>query len=354
MRIAELLILIVACSRCSAVEPGPAPPPPAETAAGSATWRGTHPGALRRDNQLQMELVWCPPGGVTMERELIDSDVVENDDSFKKDPPPNSREKPVAPAYESTALDDDDVDDVDSTSIPGNQDGVVFLWTETDLILVSSTTRKVKTFLKQGYWIGKYEVTQAQWKRLMNTEPWAAQEEVEEADHCPATYVDWNDATDFCRKLTASERAAGRLPPDWEYALPTEAQWERACRARTETRFSYGDDETQYDDYMWCMQNTSGRNQSYAHLVGKKKPNAWGIHDMHGNAWEWCRDHFQEELPGGIDPLVEVATGERVMRGGGFYRIPEECRSSFRHHREHTWKLNDLGFRVVLTPCRSR
>jgi formylglycine-generating enzyme required for sulfatase activity len=118
--------------------------------------------------------------------------------------------------------------------------------------------------------------------------------------------------------MTNLERAAGRLPAGWEYTLPTEAQWERACRARTETRFSFGDDESNLGDYAWFEDNAWNAGEEFAHRVGLKKANPWGLHDMYGNVNEWCRDYFAEKLPGGRDPEVTADGKYRIFRSGGF------------------------------------
>jgi formylglycine-generating enzyme required for sulfatase activity len=133
----------------------------------------------------------------------------------------------------------------------------------------------VKASLTQGYWIGKYEVTQSEWKQVMETEPWMydkwaaiqkARDTPEGADY-PATYVSWDDAIDFCDELTKQERQAGRLSNDWEYTLPTEAQWEYACRAGTETKFSFGDDVSKFGDYAWFHDNALDAGELYPHTT---------------------------------------------------------------------------------------
>ncbi len=106
----------------------------------------------------------------------------------------------------------------------------------------SSTEDQVQVTLTTGFWLGQYEVTQAEWRRIMQTAPWSGQDSVKEGDEYSASYISWGGATIFCEKLTKQERAAGRLPAEWEYTLPTEAQWEYACRAGTTFRFSFGDD----------------------------------------------------------------------------------------------------------------
>jgi formylglycine-generating enzyme required for sulfatase activity len=148
----------------------------------------------------------------------------------------------------------------------------------------------VDVTLTQGYWLGTYEVTQGQWKAVMGTTPWKGKTWVKEDSDCPALHVNWGDAMSFGQKLTEKEHSAGRLKRDWEYTLPTEAQWERACRAGTQTRYSFGDDTDELGRYAWFDDNAFEIGEKYPHEVAKKLPNAWGLYDMHGNVWEWCRD----------------------------------------------------------------
>jgi formylglycine-generating enzyme required for sulfatase activity len=208
----------------------------------------------------------------------------------------------------------------------------------------------VKVFLTQGYWLGKYEVTQSAWKEVMNTEPWIGQKFTKDGDNFPATYVSWHDAMAFCRKLTEQERKAGRLPEGWLYTLPTEAQWDRACRVRTETRFHFGDEASRLGDYEWFADNSFKAGERYAHQVGQKKPNPWGLYDMHGIVWEWCRDMYTAKLPGGREPEVTEKGLGRVVRGGCWIGIAENCWSANRGQLGSTYRDSYLGFRVALSP----
>ena len=219
---------------------------------------------------------------------------------------------------------------------------------------------QVSVTLTKPFSLGKTEVTQGQWKEVMGTEPWDGQKYVKADKDCPATYVNWGDATEFCKKLTAIERKSGKLKADEEYRLPTEAEWEYACRAGTETAFSYGDDESKLGEYAWwggfdLAALTKGEvkagggnaaREQYAHTVGTKKPNPWGLHDMHGNVAEWCSDWYGDSLAGGTDPVGPEEGSSRVFRGGGWWPDPGFCRSARRVNLPSD-RRSFLGFRVA-------
>jgi formylglycine-generating enzyme required for sulfatase activity len=205
----------------------------------------------------------------------------------------------------------------------------------------------------RGFWLGKYEVTQSEWKQGLGTEPWQDKEFTKEGDDFPATIVSWDDAMNFCRGLTEQERIAGRLPESWEYTLPTEAQWERACRARTETNFSFGDDDSKLVEYAWFHGTTWKDGEPYAHRVGQKKPNPWGLYDMHGNVGELTLDVLGTitSLPGGsvtnpIGGSADFGTTQTWMRGGSYADGGVNSRATTR--RLATFAR--IGFRVVLVP----
>src|SRR5579872_6012288 len=214
---------------------------------------------------------------------------------------------------------------------------------------------QMEVTLTTGFWLGKHEVTQSEWKQVMKTEPWKDKDYNKEGEDYPATFVSWNDAGDFCRKFTEQERQAGRIADGWEYTLPTEAQWERACRAGTETRFSFGDDRSKLGEYAW-FDDTGFTRAGNGHPVGLKKPNLWGLHDMHGNVWEWCRDCYADKLPGGRDPKVTEQDTECVIRGGcvGFWCHKTEGVDNYRSARRSSLKPSyanqHLGFRVAFSP----
>jgi sulfatase modifying factor 1 len=212
---------------------------------------------------------------------------------------------------------------------------------------------QVQVILTRGFWLGQHEITQAEWQRIMQTTPWNGKKYVKEGDDYPATYVNWDDAMKFCEKLTERERGAGQPPSDWQYTLPTEAQWECACRAGTKSRFSFGNDDSDLSDYAWwggIVGDGNAKNELYAHIVGQKKVNPWGLSDMHGNVWEWCRDWHAEELTGGTDPQGPSEGGLRVRRGGCWSSSAGYCRSALRCGSTPGLRGYDLGFRVAAVP----
>jgi len=199
--------------------------------------------------------------------------------------------------------------------------------------------------ISQGFWMGKYEVTQGEYEAVMGNNP----SNFTGDTNRPVETVSWHDATAYCAALTERERAAGRIGTNSVYRLPTEAEWEYACRAWTSTRFSYGDDlaYTNLMNYAWYSDN-SGLT---THSVGQKLPNPWGLYDMHGNAWKWCQD-WLDTYPGGIalDPQGPGAGSSRVFRGGGWFCYAGPCRSALRSSFAPVARSDDLGFRVVLAP----
>ncbi len=199
----------------------------------------------------------------------------------------------------------------------------------------------VRTVELTGYHLGATEVTQGQWKEVMGESSSQFP-----GDDLPVENVSWEDAMEFCRRLTASERAAGRLPKDRVYRLPSEAQWEKACRAG-----SKGDFAGNLEALGWYYRNSGWKTRP----VGRKAPNAWGFHDMHGNVREWCLDYYQDSYRGlpETDPTgpseATLRLPARVIRGGSWISFAEEVlRSSFRTSDHQGSRRNDNGFRVAL------
>jgi len=199
--------------------------------------------------------------------------------------------------------------------------------------------------IAHGYWLSDHEVTQAEYEALMKNNP----SQYLGDGQRPVEKVNWQEALDYCRRLTERERAAGRLPADYAYRLPTEAEWEHACRAGTRTRFSFGDDpgRTQIQDYAWYGANSD----SAPHPVRLKRPNPWGLHDLHGNLLEWCLDEWKGTLPGGtITNRVALPSGTlRVARGGSWLYEARFCRSANRDSYGWLNRCSDVGFRLALS-----
>jgi formylglycine-generating enzyme required for sulfatase activity len=192
--------------------------------------------------------------------------------------------------------------------------------------------------------IGAYEVTQAQYVAVMGYNPSVFQGLRVEYDHTelPVDHVSWEEALEFCEKLTKMERteATGRV-----YRLPTEAEWEYACRAGTTTAYSFGDEKSLLSEYGWFNDNSLSR----PHSVGLKVPNAWGMYDMHGNVWEWCWDYGFAYANAKVKDPSGPATGDtHVLRGGSWFRGVSDCRSAGRRGNQGRIGFNSVGFRVVL------
>jgi formylglycine-generating enzyme required for sulfatase activity len=208
---------------------------------------------------------------------------------------------------------------------------------------------QVSVTLTRGYWLGETEVTQGLWLGVMGTKPWDGKEYMKAGTKYPATYVNWEDAGEFCLKLTERERQGGRLSAGWSYRLPSEAEWEYGCRAGTTGRYN-GDGKGVLTDYAWYDANAWGVGEKYAHEVGLKKSNGWGLLDMHGNVLEWCEDLYGAKLPGGRDPVAKEEGSDRVSRGGGWFGTAGVCRSALRGRYVPSNRAILLGFRLALSP----
>jgi formylglycine-generating enzyme required for sulfatase activity len=195
-----------------------------------------------------------------------------------------------------------------------------------------------KVILTKPYYLGIYEVTQEEFQRVMGANP----SEFKGVSN-PVEKVSWNDAVEFCRKLSdRPEEKSARMV----YRLPTEAEWEYACRAGSATEYSFGDDKSKLSEYAWFKENSHRKT----HPVGEKIPNAWGFYDMHGNVWEWCSDWYGD-YPNGMvsNPVGPKSGSSRVFRGGGWDDHTENCRQAGRVGGLPTGLNITLGFRVALT-----
>jgi formylglycine-generating enzyme required for sulfatase activity len=189
--------------------------------------------------------------------------------------------------------------------------------------------------LTQPFYLGVYPVTQEEYERVVGTNPSHFQGDLRR----PVEQVSWDDAVAFCQELSALEGV--------EYRLPTEAEWEYTCRAGSTTRWCFGDSEAGLGDHAWYFGNSGGAT----HTVGEKKPNAWGLHDMHGNIWEWCADFVSKygEAPS-TDPQGPRTGSNRVYRGGGWDCGGGYCRSADRFGDAPSCRSINLGFRVARSP----
>ena len=203
-----------------------------------------------------------------------------------------------------------------------------------------SIEAQVEVELTRGFWLGRYEVTQQEYEQIVGRNPSRFKESGARA---PVEQVNWDEAMAFCAQLTEAEQKAGRLPYDLAYTLPTEAQWEYACRAGETGPFSDGEAE----DVAWIKENSGEKT----HPVGEKKPNAWGLHDMHGNVWEWCADWYAENLPGGRDPVGPAEGSNRMIRGGAWLHSVSFNRSAKRRYDSSGKRGYALGFRVAVAPA---
>jgi formylglycine-generating enzyme required for sulfatase activity len=197
--------------------------------------------------------------------------------------------------------------------------------------------------ISKPFYLGVYEVTQQQYEKVMGARPWQGRDYVKEGADYPAVWVSHDDAVEFCRRLSKQEGV--------EYRLPTEAEWEYACRAGTTTVFSFGEDEAKLGPYGWYDTNAWAIGEKYAHRVGQKLPNRWGLYDMHGNGWEWCHDWYG---PYGSEKVVSdpvgPAQGEpRVLRGGSVWDLASTGRSASRGGSPPDNRNNSYGFRVART-----
>lgn len=195
--------------------------------------------------------------------------------------------------------------------------------------------------ITQPAFVGRTEVTQGQWTAIMETAPWVGSSNAKIGETVAATYIRWVDAVEFCKKLSEKER----LP----YRLLTDAEWEYCCRAGTTTKFYFGDNEENLDEYGWFDENCGIDGHQFAHEVAMKKPNAFGLFDTHGNAAEWCLDAYTADALGGTNPIVKEGSEYKIYRGGGWRDPARACRSAARARRApESDDVGLMGFRVVL------
>ncbi len=236
----------------------------------------------------------------------------------------------------------------------GYASGVIHQKTGVELVLVpagSFTRGKHKVTIAKPFYVGKTEVTNAQYKRFITQSGYDGRKDVDPAyemyllhlrgksimpsgDNFPVIFVSWRNAKAFCRW-------AGALD------LPTAGEWEYSCRAGTTGNFHFGNEIGNYPQYGWATENSGGR----PHKVAQLKPNAWGLHDMHGNVWEWCLDDYwdsNDALPSDGSARQEAGLMAKALRGGTWSAAARVSRADWRFSSAPTNATNDMGFRLVL------
>jgi formylglycine-generating enzyme required for sulfatase activity len=201
--------------------------------------------------------------------------------------------------------------------------------------------------ISKEYYLGAFEVTQGQYEKVMGKNPSHFQKPVlrkNDSSMHPVEKVSWDDAFGFCKRLSElpEEKKAGRV-----YRLPTEAEWEYACRAGSKTAYSFGNDSKSLGDYAWFNANSNAQT----HPVGEKNPNAWGLYDMHGNVHEWFSDWYGEYMKdAATDPWGPSEGLARACRGGAWNNNPFFCRSAYRRKPALPGLQMFHGFRIALSP----
>ena len=192
--------------------------------------------------------------------------------------------------------------------------------------------------IDKPFYLGAHEVTQEQYEKVMGNNPSKSKGTAK-----PVENLSWESAISFCQKLTElpDEKTAGR-----EYRLPTEAEWEYACRATSASAYCFGDSSELLDEYAWSSENSKGKTQP----VGQRKPNRWGLYDMHGNVLEWCMDSYAD-YPSASAPDSQRSSDKtyRMMRGGSFFFGGIFCRSALRNRAKPSDSSFNIGFRVSLS-----
>lgn len=196
--------------------------------------------------------------------------------------------------------------------------------------------------LTSGFWLSRTEITQSQWSRVMNSAPWRGKPHAADGPDQPATHVSHDDAMAFAAALNAASETGGG------YRLPTEAEWERGCRAGTATIFAFGDDIGQTAAHAWIEENTIVSGAAHAHDVAKRPANQWGLHDMHGNVMEWCSDWYEAygRRPQS-DPKGPEFGSVRVCRGGSWLNLANQTSSAHRTAFHPSFRSPFIGFRLA-------
>ncbi len=206
---------------------------------------------------------------------------------------------------------------------------------------------KFPVTITRPFWLGKYEVTQGEFTAVSGRNPSRFQGD----SNRPVEKITFLQASNYCATVTQRERAAGRLPINYEYRLPTEAEWEYAGHAGVTNQFSFGEDTRLGDQFGWTAENS----EATTHPVGLKRPNAWGLYDMHGNVGEWCSDWFEPYPAAPVsDPVGPGASKFKVFKGGGWDKDLQFARLSSRFMMSPSNGIHFVGFRLALGPVKPR
>jgi uncharacterized protein (TIGR03067 family) len=232
-----------------------------------------------------------------------------------------------------------------------NSIGMKFMWIAPGTLAMGSTEKEEgrnkdevqhKVTLTKGFFLGMHTVTQEQWQAIMGSNP----SHFKGDKNLPVENVSWDDCQEFCKKLQAKDKKA--------YRLPTEAEWEYACRAGTTTPFAYGEtistDQANYNGDEVYGKGKKGVYRAQTTVVGSFPPNAWGLFDMHGNVWQWCQDKYGEyAAKDATDPPGATSGDARVVRGGARYNHPASLRCAARHYFLPSYRSSYIGVRVCFT-----
>ena len=256
-----------------------------------------------------------------------------------------------------------------ASSTPTNPSPATLVWIAPGSFVMGSPANEVQRVndefqhsvtLTTGFYMGKFSVTQAEYLAVVGSNPsyFAGN------DNAPVESVSWGDANAYCAALTAQQQNAGLIPTNWAYRLPTEAEWEYACRAGTTTAFNLGPNllsgmanfngKQQYVSGTGTVYNSQGLNLAKTIAVGSYQPNAFGLYDMHGNVCEWCQDWYGAYPTGSVTgPTGPVSGTAHVYRGGSWRGYGGNCRSAIRYSTYAPGNYNVIGFRVVLSASHS-
>ena len=258
--------------------------------------------------------------------------------------------KPVATQEKKPSTDQSDK--IKTYQLPGGAE-LKMVWIEPGSFMMGSPESETgrdndegpqhEVTISRGFLLGQYEITQSQWEAVMETNPWEKKSLVQSNPDHPAVHISWEDVQKFIVRLNKTEGSQ-------VFRLPTEAEWEYACRAGKKTRWSFGNDESQLGDYAWYSANTKEAKELYAHAVTAKLANPWGLYDMHGNIYEWCQDWFGSySKDTQTDPTGPDTGSGRVVRGGSFDGPAQFLRSAARHYYAPGFRGSLVGVRLLRT-----